>query len=83
MNEQYKEAGDALISSFSYMMNESQKINTQIYNGLITNIADNVYTVQVNGNKYTLPQYGEFTHAVNQVVKVFVPQGNMNLAFFI
>lgn len=83
MNEQYKEAGDALLSSFEYMLSEGLKSNTQIYNGIIVNEDNGIYTIKINGNNYAIPQYGEFTHVVNQVVKVFVPQGNMNLAFFI
>ena len=83
MNEAYEEAGKALISGISYMMDEAQKINSQIYNGIIVSKSGNSYTIKINGNDYNIPLYGEFTHNVNDVVKVFVPQGNMNLAFFI
>lgn len=82
-NNEYKRAVDSMLQGFEYMVNNSAKNTTQIYNGLIINIIDNSYTVRVNGNDYLIPLYGSFTHNINDVVKVFIPQGNMNLAFFI
>lgn len=75
----YKEAGDSLLKSFQYMMDENAKGSTLIYNGLLTGAS----TVQLNGQEYNIVQYGSFSHSVGDVVKVFVPQGNMNSAFFI
>lgn len=82
-NEQCKEAADSLVSSIGYMIGEANKLNTQIYNGVITAVSGGSYTILINGKTFTIPLYGSFSHSVNDVVKVFVPQGNMNLAFFI
>lgn len=82
MNEQYKEAVDGLIVGFDYMLQESNKQNTQIFNGIITAVNGGSYTIKLNGNEYVIPLYGGLAHNVNEVVKVFIPQGNMNLAFF-
>ena len=83
MGEQYKEAVDGLIAGFDYMLQESNKQNTQIFNGIITAISGGSYTIKLNGNEYVIPLYGGLSHSINDVVKVFIPQGNMNLAFFI
>ena len=82
MNEQYKEAVDGLIGGFDYMLQENNKKSTQIFNGVITAVNGSSYTIKLNGNEYVIPLYGGFIHNVNDVVKVFIPQGNMNLAFF-
>lgn len=83
MGEQYREAVNGLITGFDYMLQENNKQNTQIFNGIITAINNGSYTIKINGNEYVIPLYGNFNHDINEVVKVFIPQGNMNLAFFI
>lgn len=82
-NNEYKQAVDNMLQGFNYMLNNSIKSTTQIYNGLIVSVVNNEYTIKINGNNYVIPLYGSFTHSVNEIVKVFIPQGNMNLAFFI
>lgn len=82
-NERFGEAVDAIAKSVDYMLKQNALGQTKIYIGILTNENNGVYSVRVNGETYTIPQYGNFTHGVNEAVKVFVPQGNMNLAFFI
>lgn len=79
----YKQAVDEIARGITYMMGENNMSNTQIYNGVITAINNDIYVIKINGKTYNLTQYGNFNHNVNSVVKVFVPQGNMNMAFFI
>lgn len=55
---------------------------TQIFNGVIQ--TSGTGSVLVNGKTYTLSVYGEkSTLTAGQVVKVFVPQGNMSQAFIL
>lgn len=83
MNNQFKEALQALITSIKYMIEQTFKNTTQIYDGIIVSVNGNKYEVRFNGNTYNIKLYGNNTHQVNDIVKVFIPQGNMNLAFFI
>ena len=82
-NKTYQEAIKSICNSIKYMIDQATKQVTQIYNGVIITIENNNYTVQINGLTYNLTQYGNLSHSVGDVVKVFVPQGNMNMAFFI
>lgn len=82
-NEVFKEAVNQIARSVEYMLDQKELGSTKIYNGIITSLTNGVATIQINGKVFTINQYGTFTHAVNDMVKVFVPQGNMNLAFFI
>ena len=73
---------DELIDSILYLIDKSDK-STKIYNGLITQAnSDGTYEVQVNGKVFVLSKYSSNTVAVNSLVKVFVPQNNMSMAFF-
>lgn len=77
-----KEASEQLLRGFQYLM--EQMGLTQIYNGTIVATGTNRATIQLNGQTHIIPQYGSMTtQAVGKAVKVFIPQGNMNLAFFI
>lgn len=82
-NEVFKEAVNQIARSVEYMLDQKELGSTKIYNGIITSLTNGVATIQINGKIFTINQYGTFTHTVNDMVKVFVPQGNMNLAFFI
>ena len=62
----------------------SKQENTQIYNGILLSLTEdgNIGTVLINGKQYSLPFNGSLPERSTGVtVKVFVPQGNMNLAF--
>ena len=79
----YHDAIKSLLHGIDYMIQNAMTKSTQIYNGLIVSKTGDKAEVKVNGKTFTLPQYGNFAHVVNETVKVFVPQGNMNLAFYI
>ena len=81
--DKYKQAIQELMRSVKYMIDSRMEHTTKIYNGLILSISGNVATIKINGKTYDIPQYGSFSHGANDVVNVFIPQGNMNLAFFI
>ena len=78
-NNFYKETADQVLRGVEYLLDQNNQKSTQIYSGVITSDG----TILINGRKYNIPQYGTFTHNTNDVVKVFVPQGNMSVAFYI
>lgn len=80
-NEEYQNAVREILRGVQYMIEEAtMKSQTQIYNGIYIGNGE----VQLNGKVYTLPQYGNISTPTNgAVVKVFVPNGNMSMAFFI
>lgn len=78
--EEYQNAVKEILRGVQYMIEEAAiKSQTQIYNGIYLGNGE----VQLNGKVYTLPQYGGTSSpAVGSIVKVFVPNGNMSMAFF-
>lgn len=85
-NETMQKALDEILRGVQYLIDQAIKENTfRGYNGIITSSASigDTWNVIVNGKSYILPHYGSNTPVVGQTVKVFVPQGNMNLAYFI
>lgn len=80
-----KNESDALkeiIKSIQYLVNQSKLQSTRIYSGFVlSSEGGGKYKVKVNDVEKVLPLYGTNTVAVHSNVKVFVPQGNYNLAF--
>lgn len=71
-----------LIKGIQYLIKKNDN-GTKIYTGLVMDIENNIYSVKMNGNIYSLSKYGNNVVNVGSTVKVFVPQNNMNLAFII
>lgn len=81
--DKYKQAIQELMRSIKYMIDNRMEHTTKIYNGLILSITDNMAQIKINGRNYDIIHYGSFAHSVGDIVNVFIPQGNMNLAFYI
>lgn len=84
MQNNYKNAVKEILKGVSYLLEESSKLNTQCYDGII--LADNgngKWNVQYNGEIHSLKSYGSIIPTVGQIVKVIIPQGNTSIAFFI
>lgn len=83
--EANQEALNVIIKGIAKMLNDfKQKEATQIYDGLVVSQGDsNKWEIKYNGKTHLLKHYGNITPSVNKIVKVFIPQGNQNLAFFI
>lgn len=81
VNQDQQEIIDAIkIIAESY--SEANSSNTKIYDGLVIAInSDDTYKIRVNGKEYNFNKYGNNTISVNQIVKVFIPQNIMNMAF--
>ena len=80
-----KEAIEQIIRGMTYMVNEIVKQNsTRVYDGLIvSNNNDGRWNVQYNGEVHPVKPYGSISPQVGTVVKVFIPQGNQALSWFI
>lgn len=84
IHEEYQKAVNEIIQGVGILMQSLLYHNTtKIYNGLIVSSnTDGTWNIQYNGETHAMPSYGSITPAVNMMVKVFIPQGNQNLAFF-
>jgi uncharacterized protein (DUF2147 family) len=70
-----------MIEGIQYLIDQSNN-STKIFDGLVTAVnSDGTYKIKLNGKEYDLKKYGANTIVANQVVKVFIPQNNMNIAF--
>ena len=74
-----KEALQEIIRAVEYLVEQKLQQNTQIFDGILLPTGQ----VRINGKDYFIKHYGNFSHESNSVVKVFVPQGNMNISFYI
>ena len=83
-NQEYNSAWNEVLRAIDYMI--EQRLNgagTANYNGVVQSVnTDGTYNIQFNGEVKALKSYGS-APSVNDMVKVFVPQNNYNLAYFI
>ena len=82
--ENFQQAINSMLQGFQYIVDKAKQENTQIYNGILLSLTEdgNIGTVLINGKQYSLPFNGSPPdRSTGVTVKVFVPQGNMNLAF--
>ena len=84
MNKTNKDnALNEIIKSIFYMIQNSIKKTTQIYDGIvISNNNDGRWNIKYNGETHAVKLYGSTLPSVNSIVKVVVPQGNQNLSWF-
>lgn len=78
--QEYNECIQEMARSFQYMIDQNSN-DTKIYDGVVVSISGG-YTVKFNGREHKMKQFGSGTVKVGSMVKVFIPQNNMNLAFF-
>lgn len=84
MNKTNKDnALNEIIKSIFYMIQNSIKKTTQVYDGIvISNNNDGRWNIKYNGEIHAVKLYGSTLPSVNSIVKVVVPQGNQNLSWF-
>ena len=82
MNED-RQAVKEILRSIKYLIEHFTKTSsTQIYDGIVKSSNSNgTWNVQYNGETHALKPY-RITPSVNTMVKVVIPQGNQNLAYF-
>ena len=85
MNNDAREAVNEILKSLAYLIEEKAvKQSTQNYDGVIlSNDGNNKWSVKYNGEIHSLPHYGDFPPQIGKMVKVFIPQGNSSVAYFI
>ena len=81
----YKDALSQIIRGVKYIIQTSLNSVTKNYNGVLIkpSIKEGYYIVEFNGEKHDIPQYGTGSVETGKIVKVFVPENNMSLAYFI
>lgn len=75
-------AVNAILKSIGYLNEKALNSTTKIYNGIITSTDNDIYKIKYNGEIHSVPMKGIGNPKVNDVVNVFVPQGNQSLAWF-
>ena len=73
-----------IVKGISQMIDNKISKTTKIYSGqVLSKNADGSYNVKYNGQTHAIMPYKMTDSETGIIVKVFVPQGNQNLAFFI
>ncbi|HAU87632.1 MAG TPA: hypothetical protein DCW90_19715 [Lachnospiraceae bacterium] len=83
MNETNQQAIDVMLSGFNAMLKEAINNTTKIYDGFVVGQDGVNWKVQYNGKVHSIKHYGDNQVKAGKTVKVFIPQGNANLTFFI
>ena len=83
MDEMNQEAVQAMLEGFNLLLKEAINNTTKIYDGFVVGQNGTNWNVKYNGQIHSIKQYGDNQVKVGKIVKVFVPQGNANLTFFI
>lgn len=82
-NDYYKALNYFIQGIFYIVERIFKKNSTKIYSGIIVSNNNNgQWNVKYNGEVHAIPSYGSISPNVNDIVKVIIPQGNQNLAFF-
>lgn len=77
--DENKQALNELTRSIEYLIDQKLNQCVRIFDGFVLPNGK----IRINGKEYSIKQYGNSALEANSCVKVFVPEGNMNLAFFI
>lgn len=83
MDKMNQEAVQAMLEGFNLLLKEAINNTTKIYDGFVINQDGANWNVRYNGQVHSIKQYGDNQVKVGKIVKVFIPQGNANLTFFI
>lgn len=83
MDEMNQEAVQAMLEGFNLLLKEAISNTTKIYDGFVVSQNGTNWNVRYNGQIHSIKQYGDNQVKTGKIVKVFVPQGNANLTFFI
>lgn len=69
-----------IVDSIGIVVKKAMEQNTQIYQCRVTSVNGKRCTIDINGRELEVGYYGS-TPEKNNVYPVFIPQGNMNVAF--
>lgn len=79
-----QEAIEQILKSCQYLIDEASKNTVKIYDGFVLSQAqNNKWNVMYNNETHAIKLFGSTAPQLNTMVKVFVPQGNQALAWFL
>ena len=83
-NKDNQKAIDEILKSIKYLLNQmAVSYGTKIYDGLvIQSMTGNKWKIRFNGEEKDITLHGNTSPKINSMVKVYIPQGNYNLAYF-
>lgn len=77
------DVANEILDAIEVIVDKKIRENTaQIYPGVCKSVSDNTCVMSINGRNNTVQFYG-LTPAVGAIYRVFVPNGNMSMAFII
>ena len=77
------DVANELLDAIEIIVDKKIRENTaQIYLGVCESVNDNGCVMSINGRKNTVQFYGS-TPTVGATYRIFVPNGNMSMAFII
>ena len=77
------DVANEILDAIEIIVDKKIRENTaQIYLGVCKSVSDNTCVMSINGRNNTVQFYGS-TPAVGSIYRVFVPNGNMSMAFII
>lgn len=77
------DVANEILDAIEIIIDKKIRENTaQIYPGICKSISGNTCVMSINGKNNTVQFYGS-TPAVGSTYRVFVPNGNMSMAFII
>ena len=77
------DVANEILDAIEIIVDKKIRENTaQIYPGVCKSVSDNTCVMSINGRNNTVQFYGS-TPAVGAIYHVFVPNGNMSMAFII
>lgn len=80
-NNSNDEAIQEILRSIVYLLQETMKQTTKVYEGIVLSQSNGKVNVKYNGEIHSIKVYGSALPAVNQIVPVIIPQGNQTLAW--
>ena len=83
MDNLNQEAIDQILKSCQYLIANALKNTTKVYDGFVLSQSGTKWNVMYNNETHAITCYGSTAPTLNTQVKVFVPQGNQALAWFI
>ena len=79
-----QKAVNEIIKSCFYLVQQGLDKTTKVYEGIVIAPSTNPtkWKIKYNGKIHEIRKYGEGTPKINNIVEVFVPQGNNSVAWF-
>lgn len=74
---------DEILGAIEVMINKAMEEVTKIQNGTVIAVNGKLCAMTINGRQFNSIQYYGNVPIINKQYRVFIPSGNMNIAFII